>query len=61
MSLDESFLIRLLHAFSQVGLERSTAAVMQGVPMMTQDIDVLVRDTDSNRQKISKLCELLKA
>jgi hypothetical protein len=65
MSPDETFLERLLAALDQVGLEAlivgSTAAVLQGAPVMTQDVDLLVRDTPLVRQKLEKLGEALKA
>jgi hypothetical protein len=65
MSLDETFLEKLLESLDQVGLEAlivgSTAAVLQGAPLMTQDIDLLVRDTPLVRQKLEKLGEVLKA
>jgi hypothetical protein len=65
MSPDETFLERLLAALEQVGLEAlivgSTAAVLQGAPVMTQDIDLLVRDTPLVRQKLEKLGAALHA
>jgi hypothetical protein len=65
MSHDEAFLERLLTALEQVGLEAlivgSTAAVLQGAPVMTQDIDLLVRDTPLVRRKLEKLGAALHA
>jgi hypothetical protein len=65
MSLDEIFLEKLLESLDRVGLEAlivgSTAAVLQGAPVMTQDVDLLVRDTPLVRQKLEKLGEALNA
>jgi hypothetical protein len=65
MSPDEAFLETLLAALEQVGLEAlivgSTAAVLQGAPVMTQDVDLLVRDTPLVRQKLEKLGAALRA
>jgi len=48
-SSDDSFLRDLVRALEVTGLEAiivgSTAAVLQGAPVMTQDVDLLVRDT----------------
>jgi hypothetical protein len=63
MSSDESFLEQLALALSEVGLEAiivgMAAAAVQGVPAMTEDVDLLVRDTALNRKKVAKLCERL--
>jgi len=60
MSPDEVFLEKLLEALEKARLEAlvvgATAAVMQGAPVLTSDIDILVRDTPSNRRKIDALC-----
>lgn len=65
LSSDEEFLLRVLAALRTAGLEGllvgATAAVLHGVPMLTQDIDVLVRDTPRNRAKIDAVGELLGA
>ena len=65
MSPDESFLETLLAALDEVGLEAlivgSTAAALQGAPVMTQDIDVLIRDTPMNRDKLERLSVALRA
>jgi hypothetical protein len=37
------------------------AAVLQGSPVTTQDLDLLVRDTPANRRKIEKLGQCLGA
>jgi hypothetical protein len=39
----------------------SVAAVLQGAPVTTQDLDLLVRDTPTNRQKIEELGDRLGA
>src|SRR5687767_11311012 len=65
MSSDEAFVARLLKALADAQLEAlivgSMAAAMQGVPLMTQDIDLLVRDTPLNRRKLETLAKLLGA
>jgi len=47
MSFDESFLAELFDALSEAGLETiiigNSAAALQGVPIMTQDVDLMVR------------------
>jgi len=63
MSSDESFLQEVVAALHRVGLEAlvvgSVAAVLNGAPVMTQDLDLLVRDTPKNREKIAKLSAAL--
>ena len=65
MSPDEIFLEKLLLALDGAGLEAlvvgATAAALQGAPVTTRDVDLLVRDTPENRQKIVRLSELLQA
>lgn len=64
MSSDEDFLLVLAEALVAVGLEAiiigATAAAVQGVPIMTRDVDLLVRDTPDNRGKIEALAIKLK-
>ena len=64
-SSDESFVLEVLAALEQTKLEAlvvgSVAAVLQGSPVTTQDLDLLVRDTPANRQKIEKLGQCLGA
>ena len=59
MSPDQSFLAKLVAALGEANLEAlvvgSTAAVMQGAPVMTRDIDLLIRDTPLNRRKLTDL------
>jgi len=63
MSSDERFLERLLAALEESGVEAivvgTVAAVLQGAPIMTQDVDLLLRDTPKNREKIDRLCAAL--
>lgn len=63
MSSDEAFLEELLRALSESGLEAivvgSVAAALQGAPITTQDVDLLIRDTPNNRKKLKTLCEKL--
>ena len=63
MSSDEAFLRDVLRALDRVGLEAlvvgTVAAVLNGAPVMTQDLDLLVRDTPKNREKLAKLAAAL--
>jgi len=65
MSPDEAFVVTILHALASTQLEAiivgNAAAAILGVPVTTQDIDLLVRDTPSNREKIDKFCAALGA
>jgi len=62
MSPDENFLTQLLAALAEVRLEAivvgSGSAAMQGAPIMTEDVDLLIRDSPRNRQKLKELCRL---
>ena len=64
-SSDESFVLEVLAALEQTKLEAlvvgSVAAVLQGSPVTTQDLDLLIRDTPANRRKIEKLGQCLGA
>ena len=64
-SSDEAFVLKVLEALEQARLEAlvvgSVAAVLQGSPVTTQDLDLLVRDTPANRQKIEQLGQCLGA
>jgi Nucleotidyl transferase of unknown function (DUF2204) len=59
MSSDETFLREVMLALDRVGLEAlvvgTVAAVLNGAPVMTQDLDLLVRDTPKNREKLARL------
>lgn len=63
MSSDEAFVLVVLAALRAARLEAvvvgNTAAVLQGVPVTTQDVDLLVRDTPKNREKIAAFAEAL--
>lgn len=63
MSSDEAFVLEVLIALRKVSLEAivvgNTAAILQGAPVTTQDVDLLVRDTPRNRQKIAAFAALL--
>lgn len=65
MSSDELFLTTLLRALAAEQLEAiivgTTAAVLQGAPVMTQDVDLLIRGTRRNREKLEALCRRLGA
>lgn len=59
MSFEESILARVARAANSVGLEAiligNAAAALHGVPVTTQDIDLFVRDTPRNAEKLSRL------
>lgn len=59
MSSDEQFVEEVLLALRECGLEAivvgSVAALLQGAPITTEDMDVLVRDTPKNREKLKQL------
>lgn len=59
MSSDELFVVAVLAALKRVRLEAivvgSVAGILQGAPVTTQDLDLLVRDTPANRKKIAAL------
>ncbi len=63
MSSDETFLREVMLALDRVGLEAlvvgTVAAVLNGAPVMTQDLDLLVRDTPKNREKLARLAAAL--
>lgn len=63
MSPDELLLSKILKAFRKVRLEAiligNAGAALQGAPVMTQDIDFFVRDTELNRKKIRDFAEVL--
>ena len=65
MGPDEGFLARLVEALVTTKLEAlivgATAAVLQGAPVMTRDIDLLVRDTPLNRKKLEAFARSLGA
>lgn len=58
-SNDELFLSKLALALRTVGLEAivvgNMASILNGAPVLTQDVDLLVRDTPLNRRKLKRL------
>lgn len=62
-SVDERWLAEVAGALAATGLEAivvgATAAVLQSAPLMTQDIDLLVRSTARNEAKLRELARLL--
>ena len=63
MSFEESVLLELMRAVHDVGLDAivvgNSAAALHGVPITTQDIDLFVRDTPRNDEKIKQLVATL--
>lgn len=63
MSFEESVLVQLMRAVNAVGLDAvvigSAAAALHGVPITTQDIDLFVRETPRNLEKIYQLVKAL--
>ena len=63
MSADEDFIRQLERALRAVGLEGvlvgTGAAILQGVPLLTEDLDLLVRDTPLVRKKLDRLAKEL--
>jgi len=63
MSPDEIILLKILQALKDVKLKAilvgNAACALQGVPIMTQDIDFYVRDTKLNRKKIIQFANIL--
>jgi hypothetical protein len=59
MSSDEAFVVEVLAALRDSGVEAivvgSVAALLQGAPLTTDDMDVLIRDTQANRDKLKDL------
>lgn len=63
MSFDEDFLSQLVTALAQARLEAiiigNVAGILQGAPVLTQDVDLLVRDTPLNRKKLRAFAQAL--
>ena len=59
MSSDEAFVLKVIAALRESGVEAivvgSVAALLQGAPLTTDDMDVLIRDTPTNRAKLKDL------
>ncbi len=62
-SSDVLALETVLRALREAKLEAlvvgATAAVLQDAPVMTADVDMLIRDTSRNRTKLVEFCRLL--
>lgn len=65
MSSDEAFVLKVLEALEVSQLEAivvgSMAAILQGVPLTTLDLDLLVRDTPLNQKKLRDVGKALGA
>lgn len=63
MSSDQMFLDELAGILHRIKLEAivvgNTASILHGAPILTQDVDLLVRSTPRNQEKIKKLVEEL--
>jgi predicted nucleotidyltransferase len=61
MSFDEGFLAELLFALSATRLEAvligNAAAILHGVPVMTQDVDLMVRDHPKLEEKLKRFAK----
>lgn len=62
-SNDDRFLAELAHALQEVKLDAivvgNTASILNGAPVLTNDVDLLVRDTALNRKKLQRLAAQL--
>jgi len=62
-SSDELFLAKLAVALQKTKLEAivvgNMASILNDAPVLTQDVDLLVRDTKLNRKKLKQLAEEL--
>jgi predicted nucleotidyltransferase len=62
MSFDESFLIELTEALSQADLQvifiGNAAAILLGAPVLTLDVDLMVRDHPRLQKKLQKFAEI---
>lgn len=62
-SADELFLTKLASALQKTRLEAlvvgNMASILNDAPVLTQDVDLLVRDTKLNRKKLKQLAEEL--
>lgn len=63
MSFDEGFLAQITEAVSSVGLQviivGNTAAILHGVPVLTQDVDFLVRQHPQLEKKLGEFAKLV--
>lgn len=62
-SADERFLAKLASALQKTRLEAivvgNMASILNDAPVLTQDVDLLVRDTKLNRKKLKQLAQEL--
>ncbi|MCG8607148.1 nucleotidyltransferase [bacterium] len=62
MSFDESFLSSLVEALAQAKLQvifiGNAAAILHGVPVLTQDVDLFVRDHPQLKSKLQRFTEI---
>ncbi|MCL4705359.1 nucleotidyltransferase [bacterium] len=62
MSFDQSFLVELVEALAQAKLQvvfiGNAAAILQGVPVMTQDVDLMIRDHPQLQKKLQEFAEI---
>jgi hypothetical protein len=63
MSVDHSLIAQIAEALNDARLEAvivgNTAASLHGAPVMTEDVDIVVRDTESNRHKLARVARTL--
>jgi hypothetical protein len=63
ISKDDRFLSDLATELRRVGLEAivvgNTASILNDAPVLTQDVDLLIRDTQRNRRKLNLLVAAL--
>ncbi len=64
-SVDERFLAQLAVALRDVRIDAvvvgNVASILNGSPVLTQDVNLLVRDTALNRKKLRSLAQRLRA
>lgn len=62
-SVDEIFLEELVGVLRDIHLEAiivgNAASILHNAPVLTQDVDLLVRDTKMNRDKLKKLADAI--
>ena len=65
MSFDENVLAEVVHGVAEAGLQviiiGNAAAILHGVPVMTQDIDFMVRDHPQLEKKLRTFADLFGA
>lgn len=62
MSFDQGLLVELLDTFAQADLEviliGNAAAIIHGAPLLTRDIDFMVRDHSQLQKKLKKFAQI---